>query len=269
MNGIYESERDRRKAIEIFATRGCTPHFHAQIEILCVRAGYVTVTVNGETVRMGAGDVCVSGSYDMHAYIAEEGSEGIVILLPLPYLQRFFAYGKNRVFARHFAVNAASYDSIVGLLDLYRAAGGQENVLFEEGWTNALLGLLCNEFPLTEKSGESRVDTMREVLNYIDSHASEALTLQSISKRFGYSPYHFSRMFNTFAGIGLKKYINIVRLEAAAAELKNGADVTSAALDAGFTAMRTFYREFAEYYGETPQRYVRGKLAGCEKSRDK
>ena len=58
-------------------------------------------------------------------------------------------------------------------------------------------------------------------------------------------------------------------VEAAAAELKNGADVTSAALDAGFTAMRTFYREFAEYYGETPQRYVRGKLAGCEKSRDK
>lgn len=77
-----------------------------------------------------------------------------------------------------------------------------------------------------------------------------------MSEKFGYSPYHFSRLFNSFANTNLKKYVNSVRLDAAADKLKNGVGVTDAAFDSGFRSMRSFYRDFTERFGVSPRKYM-------------
>ena len=68
MKLFYESERDfSHHKIEVFKTEGTDPHFHAQVEMLCVKSGGIEVTINGETKRMTVGEICVSGSYDVHS----------------------------------------------------------------------------------------------------------------------------------------------------------------------------------------------------------
>jgi AraC-like DNA-binding protein len=268
MGVFYESKRDlEHRNIEIFTTAGIAPHFHAQVEVLCVMRDFVNVTLNGETETVRAGGICVSGSYDVHSY-SVNGGEGIVVLFPLDCLRRFFAYTENAVIKHHIVYDEKLFSSISALLELYKSNSESANPLFCEGWTNAFLGLLHDFLGFSQVGTGGRIDTFHEVLTYIRAHSDEELTLAGLSKRFGYSPYHFSRLFNSFINVGLKKYINSVRLENALDKMKNGESVTAAAFSSGFGSMRSFYRDFTEYYGETPQRYARVHFVG-NKSRDK
>lgn len=269
MEGFYESDRDsNHRSIEFFVTDGCSPHFHAQVEILYVTKGYITVTINGLTEKVGAGGICVSGSYDVHAYSVEPGGEATALMLPLECLQKFFTYSKDCTIRRHIVYDERLSQSVVSLIALYENNRNDSNPLFDEGWVNTLLGLLYDALEFVPASVGGKNETIRSVLTYINAHYDEDLTLNGLSKQFGYNPYHFSRLFNNFMNISLKRYINSVRFEAAADKLKNGESATGAALNSGFNSMRTFYRGFTEYYGVTPQRYARLYAVGDAKSRD-
>ncbi len=269
MNGFYESARDiEHRDIEVFESQGTKPHFHAQVEILCITHGNVEATINGETYELKEGDICVSGSYDVHAYTVENENIAICVIFPLDFLQRYLAAVKNRCVTRHILRDEKTYRDVCGLIKLYSEQKSRSG-LFKAGWADTVLGLLIDKLELAPIAADGRVDTVREILSYISEHFEEELTLKGLSKKFGYSSHHFSRVFNAFTNISLKKYVNSLRLEAAASRLRAGESVTDAAFDSGFGSMRSFYRDFTEYYGETPQRYVRSNEAGNEKSRDK
>ncbi|MCI8412813.1 MAG: AraC family transcriptional regulator [Clostridia bacterium] len=269
MNGFYEAGRDRGHGIEVFESEGIKPHFHAQVEILCVTAGEVSVTINGVTERVSAGGICVSGSYDVHGYIMETDGVGIVLLFPLEYLRKYFVHTKDRVITRHVLYEKSIFTDIMALIALYNNHKDDENKLFEEGWCNTVLGVLFDALGFASSGVGGEVELIRAVFTYIREHYDEDLTLTSISKEFGYNPYHFSRLFNRFTNFRLKQYINSVRLEVALDKLKNGESVTDAAFNSGFNSMRTFYRDFTEFYGSTPQNYVRRQKGVDKKSRDK
>ena len=267
MEVFYEVERDSsHRDIEIVHTDGCALHFHAQVEILYVASGSIGVTINGESRMVQKGGICVSGSYDVHEYVLDPGSDGIVILIPLDHLQKFFTYTKDSVITKHFIEDEGVSESVFKLLKLYAENSGCSNSLFDDGWVNILLGILYDKLEFSRPSVSGKVETIRTVLAYIRSHYDEKLTLSGLSKQFGYNPCHFSRLFNGFTNISLKRYINSVRLEAASGRLKNGESVTDAALNSGFNSMRTFYRDFTEYYGITPQRYTRQFLNVADSS---
>lgn len=256
MKLFYESERDfSHHKIEVFKTEGTDPHFHAQVEMLCVKSGGIEVTINGETKRMTVGEICVSGSYDVHSYICEDGCNGTAIIFPLDCLQRYFTIVKDRTITRHFITDEKIFAKVCALIDVFMSQD-DKSALFEEGWANTVLGILLSALDFTSDKSDGRVDTMREILAYVSTHYEENITLKSVSEKFGYSPYHFSRLFNSFANTNLKKYVNSVRLDAAADKLKNGVGVTDAAFDSGFRSMRSFYRDFTERFGVSPRKYM-------------
>lgn len=262
MNGFYEVSRNDIHSIEIRDAAGCTAHFHAQVEILCITDDDFYVTVNGETQLLHAGDLCVAGSYDVHTYIsAGKSNKALVLIFPLEYMQRFLARTRGKVITRHFLHDRAIFDAILSLTATYRENAAYASDLFGEGFTDVVLGLLQNELKFAPVSASGQVETVRLVLGYIRDHYEENITLENLSKQFGYSPYHFSRLFNTYIGVGLKQYVNSVRLEAATEKLKEGESVTDAALNSGFNSMRSFYREFTAKFGQTPQQWVRSVRA--------
>lgn len=254
MQVFNESERNDapRKAV-ILPVRECAPHFHAQVEILCVTSGVVTATVGDETLRVNKGGICVAGSYETHSYAPECESNGVVIQLPIELLQKFFGF----TVTQHFLQDESLFASVMSLITLYGVHGHTDNALFAEGWCNTVLGVLYEPLQFVPAESGNKADTIREVLAYIRENYAENLTLNEVANRFGYSPYHFSRLFNHCTNIGFKRYVNSVRLEAVAQQLRNGESVNAAARNCGFNSVRSFYRSFTEYYGETPQRYAR------------
>lgn len=255
-NAEYESLRDSdHRTVEIFRAAAVAPHFHAQVEIALVQNGRFEATVNGQTEILEKGDICVSGSYDVHSYTGD--MTGVtVVTLPLECLQRFFQSTKGKVASRHFLHDHALAQSLTSLIEVYQGNEKAHNGLFDEGWTNTVMGLLYRPLTFVSASADGKADTVRVVLDYIRAHYNEDLTLNALSKKFGYSPYHFSRLFNSLTNVGLKEYINSVRLEAAVDKLLRGESAMDAALGSGFGSMRSFYREFNARYNQTPKQYI-------------
>lgn len=90
----------------------------------------------------------------------------------------------------------------------------------------------------------------------IRRHDDEALTLQALSRRLGYSEYHTTRKFTEIAGMPLREYLRQRRLAFALKEVQDSErPLLDIALDNGFSSQESFTRAFKSLYGVTPGAY--------------
>ena len=82
------------------------------------------------------------------------------------------------------------------------------------------------------------------------------MTLESIAKEFGYSPAYLSRMFQKYAKMNYKTYLDNIRLEHAYKALMNSdRPIGEIALNNGFPNSKAFARVFKKKYGILPSEY--------------
>jgi AraC-like DNA-binding protein len=89
----------------------------------------------------------------------------------------------------------------------------------------------------------------------------ESLTLADVARRLHTSPRTLSRTLNEGLGQTFNEFINRMRVDAAAAELRDplrGDDVLRIAFDAGFSSKASFNRAFKTYTGLTPSQVRSG-----------
>jgi len=65
------------------------------------------------------------------------------------------------------------------------------------------------------------VTLMRDVIDYIEASLRERLVLEQVAEKFGFSEYHFNRIFKAVVGISLKQYIGARKLTEASKLLRN------------------------------------------------
>ncbi len=84
------------------------------------------------------------------------------------------------------------------------------------------------------------------------------LSLDDLAKAAAMSRYHFLRCFKTHVGATPYAYLQQVRLQNAAARLRDASQsITEIALDCGFTSLSRFSSIFRQHYGCTPSVYRR------------
>lgn len=93
-------------------------------------------------------------------------------------------------------------------------------------------------------------------LRYIDEHLDEHLDLDTLSKRFSFSPFYFHRLFSVIVGKSLAVYIRDRRIFYACRLLCNTEmNILNIGLDCGFNSAQSFSRAFKEVQGVTPREY--------------
>lgn len=99
-------------------------------------------------------------------------------------------------------------------------------------------------------------ETIQEVLDYIDDHIKEPLTLDHIANKAAYSKYHLCRMFISMTGCTLHQYIQRRRLTEAARDLVyTNTSIMEIALSSGYETQRSFSVGFKAFYKCSPQVY--------------
>lgn len=98
---------------------------------------------------------------------------------------------------------------------------------------------------------------MQRVLAYVDAHLDEELTVDVLSEVACISRYHFQRQFSALFGIGVHRYVQLMRLKRASYQLafREGDSVTAIALDSGYEGPEAFSRAFRQRIGQSPSAF--------------
>lgn len=95
-----------------------------------------------------------------------------------------------------------------------------------------------------------------EVDECIRHHDNEALTLQHLSQRLGYSEFYITRKFTEISGMRFRDYLRCRKLAFALKEVRDTErGLLDIALDYGFSSHEAFTRAFKAMYGITPGAY--------------
>ncbi len=99
---------------------------------------------------------------------------------------------------------------------------------------------------------------MTQVLEYINMHMHEDITVEQLSHLTDYHPNYFIRLFREESGLPPHQFILKTRLQRARMLLRHNMSVAEVAQEVGYSDAASFARVFRMYYGITPRQYAKG-----------
>ncbi|HIT85989.1 MAG TPA: response regulator [Candidatus Ornithomonoglobus intestinigallinarum] len=119
----------------------------------------------------------------------------------------------------------------------------------------ALLGNIVNQIALKDEKPSDIVAA--KLIQFINEHFSENISLQDASERVFFNPAYCSRFFKKQTGENFSDYLLRVRMEHAVKLLKENKKITDISRECGYSSSGYFSRIFKDYYGCTPSDYIR------------
>lgn len=102
---------------------------------------------------------------------------------------------------------------------------------------------------------------VEKVVEYIENHLSEDLSLNKIAKELSYSKFYIARSFAEKTGCTIFKYIQGRRLTIAAQKLvETQKPIIEIAYEAHYNSQQAFTLAFKQLYSVTPQIYRKNRI---------
>lgn len=246
------------------------PHWHREFEIIRVNAGRFTAHLDNRPYSLSPGDCLFCAGGTVHRGEPQDADcryECVVFELDLlrrarsTVIDAFFSplAHRTRAVSPFFAAGDPAFSPVFDrIFDLAtdRTPGAEL----------ALVGELFLLFSAVYREGrveetpawlhqkvQSR--TAAKLLDYIEEHLTEPLTLADLAAVSGLAARYLCRFFRAYTATTPIQYLNERRVECACAELCEGKSVTTAALDCGFCDASYFSRVFRKYKGCSPAEY--------------
>jgi AraC-like DNA-binding protein len=237
-------------------------HFHEHYVIGFIEHGRRNLKVRGGCVLTAPGDLLLFNPGENHACEAHEGQ-------PLDYRCINIEPGVMAKIAREifgidgqpmFAQPVVFHCELTGeLRELHTMILRQERGVRKEEQLYFLLEQLLRDYA---EAGE-RVPTaelraeVKAVCDYLNTHAQEQISLDTLGELAGLSKYHLLRAFTKETGITPYRYLETIRIDRAKTLLKQGVSPAEAALLAGFSDQSHMSNAFKRFIGLTPGQYRR------------
>jgi len=100
---------------------------------------------------------------------------------------------------------------------------------------------------------------LRKVLEFVDAHLAQDLSVRRLASVAGFSPFHFSRMFRKSVGASVHQYVLRRRVERARELLRSESSVADVAQSVGFCDQSHLSGHFKRLYGVSPMAFVRAR----------
>jgi AraC family transcriptional regulator len=108
-----------------------------------------------------------------------------------------------------------------------------------------------------EISRSEYIARINRVMEYIERHINEAVNLDSMAQIAHFSPFHFHRIFTVLVGETPANFLQRIRIEKTAQQLKDcpGKTISDIAFDCGFSSVSLFSRTFRKHFGVSAKEY--------------
>ncbi len=274
----YEKRGYLNEDFKIFYLEDIAPaeieyHYHDFDKILVFFKGNITYTIEGKSYTLIPGDIILVPQGDTHKVESEENSiyARLVIYLSPQYLSSIV---ENEKSLRDCFLHAKErYSNVVRLNEKGKeqlsvlAAGMRDDIRKKEKIGFDLLFqrtcLLQFLISLNRKMKDESLHFVNtnqcdkkivEIIQYLNYHLTEEISIDGLADRFFVSKYHMMRRFKAETGYTIGNYINQKRLLYARELLKQGESVTKVYLDSGFKDHSTFVRAYKQMFHEVPSK---------------
>lgn len=236
-------------------------HWHNSIEIFLVLEGYIDFYINSSHYPLKENQLILVNSNEIHSINAPKSNQTIVLQIPM---QSFEQYTMEEQFIWFHNVELEHSEDLIDTIrymyDIYQAKEyGYE--LEVKSYFYHLLYLLItkhqeNAIDKERIEWNKNLKKLSKITSYImENHTSE-FSLISVAKVFGFSPTYLSRMFQKYAEINYKSYVQNVRVEFAYKELVNtNLSIEQISINNGFANSKSFSKAFHKRYGSLPSEY--------------
>lgn len=109
-------------------------------------------------------------------------------------------------------------------------------------------------------SDDTSASVTAKLIQYINEHFSENISLQDAAEKVFFSPVYCSRFFKKQTGENFSDFLLRVRMENAVRLLRENKKITDISRECGYSSSGYFTRIFKEYYKCTPSEYLRKNL---------
>ena len=240
-------------------------HYHTFHKIIILLAGKAGYAIEGERYDLSPGDFVLVGRGSIHRpEVAEDAFyERMILYIAPQYLASLGTEDCDLEECFRQAQDSFRY--------VYRDEGGSRvRQLFETlartvrqgGYGAALLeraqflelmvevNRVCRGgHQVQAASGDSKVVAL---LQYLNLHLTEELTIDQLSERFYVSKYHMMRRFRRETGYSIHGYVTEKRLLLAQRLLAQGASPSEVGAQVGYQDYSTFSRAYKKQFGRGP-----------------
>jgi len=241
-------------------------HWHKEFEIIKVISGRLTVYLNNIPYEMEGGDClfveggCLKKGYPDHCTYECLVFDTAMLDGRLGHGEdgHFFELKGKNVTYKNF-IDRENSQILSTIDELLRAT--REAKPFYELETVGLFYKLFYQLYVSGhivKSRTSSVDkgihTVITLLEWIELHHSDRITLAEISNVTGLSEKYICRIFKEYTAKTVMDYVNEYRIEKACSKMSSNS-ITQTAFDCGFNDLSYFCKVFKKYKGMSPSEY--------------
>lgn len=240
-------------------------HYHTFHKIIILLAGKAGYAVEGERYELAPGDFVLVGSGSIHRPVVGAGDyyERMILYISPQYLRSLAAGDCDPEACFRQAQETFQYvygdgqdgrvrRLFLALAETLRQGGYGAALLAQAQFTELMVEVnrACRGgHQVGAAGGDSKVISL---LQYLNLHLTDVLTIDQLAERFYISKYHMMRRFRQETGYSIHGYLTEKRLLLAQQLLLRGCTPAEAAVQAGYQDYSTFSRAYKKQFGNSP-----------------
>lgn len=236
-------------------------HWHRSIEIFAVSQGELEFYIDDRLWHLSENEFMIVNSNEIHSVDSPLPNETIVLQIPLKLFEDYFT-GEQFIWFTHEPGwrDERFMELLKALYETYCEKKCGYDMKMNSIFYN-IMYLLVKDYRLMDFDDDfirknKNLNRLSSITSYMKENYADDLSLEEVARIFGYSPNYLSRMFQKYAGITYKSYLQNVRLGYALKDLEKGKySITETALRCGFSGSKALARAFQKKYGMLPSKY--------------
>lgn len=224
------------------------PHMHQCFELAVILEGEMRISVDENTYELSAGDSILIFPNRLHSFSSVKSKHMLFIFSPKIVQSFTVKYAGMLPSVPTFKLSGDVIASLGGL-------NADESTIAIKG----LLYSVCAAFEKQVEFCESYSDKenlLMRIFAFVDQNLRSDCSLVDAARSLGYDHSYISRFFKKATGMSYNSYVNSCRLNHAGYLLKNyDFSILECAVESGYKSLRSFNRNFKEYFNMTPNEY--------------
>ncbi len=245
-------------------------HYSRRYQLMYFKCGNATIKIEGRNYKIQEGDIILLNPSELfRLYVDDEAyherlsfSLGEELFAEYPNAaSSLFApfYNRNKGFGNKISAEAATKHGVTthieNTLELLKSSKPSSPLLAFCEICHLLVAL--NEASETAPAIVQAVSNplISGVLDYLNLHFTEELTIPSLSAQFSIDKSHLSHLFKEYVGMSIWTYVILRRLQLFNRIICEEPSIEEAAFKSGFKNYSNFFRLYKKYIGVTPTQY--------------